>query len=134
MLTTHATDLESGALITATRDRLRVRHSAHAIMNETMTETIKKVVHDITGAEEIVLFGSRARGDSRSDSDYDILAVVPHPLDPRERLRLSSNCRLHLAKMGIDADVLVKSPDEIRDYCDKRGSIVHEALSSGIPL
>ena len=36
--------------------------------------------------------------------------------------------------MGIDADVLVKSPEEIRDYRDKRGSIVHEALGSGIPL
>ena len=107
---------------------------AHATINGEMTEIIKHVVQDITGAEQIVLFGSRARGDSRPDSDYDILAVVSHSLEPRERLRLSSSCRLHLARMGIDADVLVKSPDEIRDYRDKRGSIVYEALGSGIPL
>ena len=99
-----------------------------------MTEIIKQVVQNITGAEQIVLFGSRAREDFRSDSDYDILAVVSHQLEPRERLRLSSSCRLQLAKMGIDADVLVKSPEEIRDYRDKRGSIVHEAFGSGIPL
>lgn len=107
---------------------------AHATMNKAMTEIIKQVVQDITGAEQIVLFGSRAKGDFRPDSDYDILAVVSHSLEPRERLRLSSSCRLQLAKMGIDADVLVKSPEEIRDYRDKRGSIVHEALGSGIPL
>ncbi|TVQ21969.1 MAG: HEPN domain-containing protein [Spirochaetaceae bacterium] len=99
-----------------------------------MTEVIKQVVQDITGADQIVLFGSRATGDFRSDSDYDILAVVSHSLEPRERLRLSSTCRLQLAKMGIDADVLVKSPEEIRDYRDKRGSIIHEALLSGIPI
>ena len=99
-----------------------------------MTEIIKQVVQDITGAEQIVLFGSRAKGDFRPDSDYDVLAVVSDSLEPRERLRLSSSCRLQLAKMGIDADVLVKSPDEIRDYRDNRGSIVHEALGSGILL
>lgn len=29
------------------------------------------------GASEVWLFGSRARGDFRDDSDYDVLAVVP---------------------------------------------------------
>ncbi len=99
-----------------------------------MIEIIKQVVQDITDAEKIVLFGSRATGGFRSDSDYDILAIVSHPVEPRERLRLSTACRRELAKMGIDADVLVKSPKEIRDYRDKRGSIVHEALASGIHL
>ncbi len=78
---------------------------AHATINKAMTEIIKQVVQNITGAEQIVLFGSRAREDFRSDSDYDILAVVSHQLEPRERLPLSSSCRLQLARMGIDAEV-----------------------------
>ncbi len=49
--------------------------------------------------------GARAKGDFRPDSDYDILAVVSHQLEPRERLPLSSSCRLQLARMGIDAEV-----------------------------
>ena len=108
--------------------------NTYGTLKYTITELIKQVVKDITGAEQIVLFGSRAKGDFRPDSDYDVLAVVSHRLDSKERLRLSSRCRLRLAKMGIDADVLAKSPDEIRDYRDKLGSIVHEALDSGIPL
>jgi len=99
-----------------------------------MTELIKSVVKELTAAEQIFLFGSRARGDFRPDSDYDVLAIVPHNLSQKERLRLSSHCRQRLAQMGVDADVFVKSPHEVSDYRDKRGSIVHEALESGIPL
>jgi uncharacterized protein len=99
-----------------------------------MTEIITQVVREITGADRILLFGSRAKGDSRSDSDYDLLVILQNSLGQKERLRLASRCRQRLAQTGIDADVLVKSPDEIRDYHDKRGSIVHEALTSGIPL
>ncbi len=96
-----------------------------------MTELIRQVVEEVTGAEQIVLFGSRAHGDCGADSDYDVLAVVSRRLGPKERLRLATRCRQRLAQAGVDVDVLVKSPEEIHD---KRGSTVHEALSSGIRL
>lgn len=99
-----------------------------------MTEIITQVIKEITGADQILLFGSRASGDFQTDSDYDVLVILSHSLEQKERFRLASVCRKRLAQAGIDADVLVKSPDEIRDYRDKRGSIVHEALDSGIPL
>jgi len=34
----------------------------------------------------IYLFGSRARGDAGQDSDYDLLVLVEHPIEPRYRL------------------------------------------------
>jgi len=37
--------------------------------------------------EAVYLFGSRARGDDRADSDYDLLVVVPDET-PAERLSL----------------------------------------------
>ena len=46
-------------------------------------------------------------------------AVLSHHLGAKERLRLATRCRQRLE--GLDVDVLVKSPDEIRDYHDKRG-------------
>jgi predicted nucleotidyltransferase len=74
-----------------------------------MTELIKSVVKEVTAAEQILLFGSRARDDFRPDSDYDVLAIVPHNLSRKERLRLSSRCRQRLAQMGgVDADVFLK--------------------------
>lgn len=37
---------------------------------------IKKTIHDKDPKAEAFLFGSRARGDNRSDSDWDILILV----------------------------------------------------------
>jgi predicted nucleotidyltransferase len=36
--------------------------------------------------DRIYLFGSKARGDSGPDSDYDILVLVEHPTEPLYRL------------------------------------------------
>ncbi|SFE92537.1 nucleotidyltransferase domain-containing protein [Roseivivax sediminis] len=52
------------------------------------------------GALEVYLFGSRARGDHREDSDYDLLAVLPDtaPLEaehPMTLFRLRRQSRAH---------------------------------------
>jgi len=84
--------------------------------------------------EEIILFGSRARGDSSKNSDYDFMIIMKNNLIPREKIKLSSLLRKKLAKKGIDADLVIKSKDEIYDYKTKIGSVVKEALKEGIAL
>jgi predicted nucleotidyltransferase len=37
---------------------------------------IKKTIHDKDHKADVFLFGSRARGDNRSDSDWDILILI----------------------------------------------------------
>lgn len=41
-----------------------------------LKERIKKAIHDKDPRAEVYLFGSRARGDNRLDSDWDILILV----------------------------------------------------------
>ena len=53
-------------------------------------------------AEEIWLFGSRARGDDLSDSDYDFL-VVTHDGDPA---RDESEAYRAVADLGVGCDIL----------------------------
>ena len=84
--------------------------------------------------EEIILFGSRARGDSSEKSDYDFMIVMKNNLIPRDKIKLSSLLRKKLAKKGIDADLVIKSKDELYDYKTKIGSVVKEALKEGITL
>jgi hypothetical protein len=36
----------------------------------------------VTNAEAVVLFGSRARGDNRPDSDWDVCVIVPDDVEP----------------------------------------------------
>jgi len=42
---------------------------------------INKSIQDIEPQADSILFGSRARGEERNDSDWDILILVPYPVD-----------------------------------------------------
>lgn len=97
-------------------------------------QRITQVVRETVRAEAIYLFGSRSRGDARADSDFDILVVVAGQFERGELIRFATLCRQRLAAHDIDADVLVKSNTEVRDYADKLGSVVYEALKSGVAL
>jgi len=66
---------------------------------------------------EVYLFGSKARGDSGPDSDYDLLVVVPDDASPeRKRSRLAYEV---LRGTGRAADVLVCT----RSYFEPRRSL-----------
>ena len=84
--------------------------------------------------KEIILFGSRARGDYSKKSDYDILIVMKNNLTIREKMELSSILRKKLAKEEIDADIVIKSKEELNYYRTKIGSVVREVLKEGIRL
>jgi predicted nucleotidyltransferase len=42
---------------------------------------IRQKVNSIDPKAEVILYGSRARGDERSDSDWDILILTDYPTD-----------------------------------------------------
>lgn len=44
-----------------------------------ITQKIKKAVGEIDSTAEVILYGSRARGDAKNDSDWDILILVNKP-------------------------------------------------------
>nr|WP_294512407.1 nucleotidyltransferase domain-containing protein [uncultured Rhodopila sp.] len=52
----------------------------------------RRAVRDaLPGLEKIILFGSRARGEARDDSDYDIAVVVRDLSDRRQVRRILSD-------------------------------------------
>ena len=64
----------------------------------------------------IILFGSRARGDWKKVSDWDLLIVVNKELARNEKMELSHLIRKELAEEYIACDVVIKSEKEIEYY------------------
>ena len=100
---------------------------------EQIRTLLKRTFRDLR-CEKIILFGSRAKGGSSEASDYDILIIVQKGLAIEAKMRLSGRLRKELATKGIDADIIIKSNDEVDYYKDKIGSVVKTALKEGVAL
>ncbi|MSQ14243.1 MAG: nucleotidyltransferase domain-containing protein [Dehalococcoidia bacterium] len=79
----------------------------------------------------IILFGLRARGDVRWDSDYDLLVVMP---DGTDRMQMTLAMLRALADMPAPKDVIVTTPEEITRRGDLPGTILKPALSEGVTV
>ena len=51
------------------------------IETQNISKLIRSYVDDIDSNAEVILYGSRARGDERTDSDWDILILTSYPTD-----------------------------------------------------
>lgn len=75
-------------------------------------EVLARIV-GLLSAEEVWLFGSRARGDFRTDSDWDFLAVVPDSTPDEELDPVSVWHRLHeLRSARVDVFAVRRSDFE----------------------
>ena len=74
-----------------------------------LQQMVETIVREVS-PETIILFGSRARGDARSDSDVDLLVVETEPFSP-QRSRRKEAARLYMALRGLEIskDILLYS-------------------------
>jgi len=73
---------------------------------------IKQTIKSLEPQSEIILFGSRARGDSKADSDWDLLILVPYEADLKEEQRFRHKLFELELEFGEAISTLVKSKKE----------------------
>ncbi len=84
--------------------------------------------------DKLILFGSRARGDYKKYSDWDLLIVTKRELPRKDRQKLAYLIRKELAEYFIDGDIIIKSENEIEKRKDVIGSIIKSAVKEGVIL
>ena len=79
------------------------------------------------GAERVVLFGSYAQGVATEDSDVDLLVVVPfkgRSVDKSVEIRMK-------LRPGFPMDLLVRTPEKVRQRIDMDDGFMREILEEG---
>ncbi len=97
--------------------------SPDALLKE-MVERIRRMAEP----ERILLFGSRARGDARADSDFDFL-VIQHSNLPR--YRRAAPLYAALADLPAEVEIMVYTPQEASEWRNVPQAFVTTALREG---
>lgn len=79
------------------------------------------------GAERVILFGSYAEGVATEDSDVDMLVVVPFKGKSVDK---SVEIRMKL-RPGFAVDLLVRSPEKLRQRIQMGDDFMHQILQEG---
>ena len=110
----------------AERDRTRTRDI------DTLMDQMVQAIVDEVDPEQVILFGSRARGDERESSDIDLVVVEAEPFG-LERSRHREMVKLYhaVARFPVATDVLVFSHEDVDYWCDSLNHILARALREG---
>ncbi len=100
-----------------------------------LTTVVYKIMysHNIQ-VEQILLFGSQARGTAHPDSDWDLYVLVDRDLTFADRRRLTTEIKRELARLRIPNDVLLKSNKQFHATKAYPGHIAYTVAQEGIPL
>jgi uncharacterized protein len=106
------------------------------VMNSsTVHKAIVKIIHEYLPNSRILLFGSRARGDYNSGSDYDLLIITPQTFTQKEKMALSTRLDHAIVKaIRVPVDLLLNSEDEVREKQNLPGHVIRSAVREGIAL
>ena len=101
------------------------------ITDSIIGQMVKALVEE-ADPEQVILFGSRARGDSREHSDVDLVVVEAEPFGP-ERSRHKEMLRLRraLRPFRVPVDVLVYSQEDVDYWRDSLNYVLARALREG---
>src|ERR1700733_12782219 len=92
-------------------------------------QQIVEVLKNEFKPRRMFLFGSRANGNSRPDSDYDLVLIVSE-LRSRHSAEVKARS-LVLNRCGISADIFIYDQADFNDWKDELSSIPKTALNTG---
>ena len=107
-----------------------VKTDALPVTEERILEIGRKIGQEFR-PQEVILFGSYARGDQTADSDIDLLVIFAHGVDKAaEAIRI----RRAIGRINTGVDVVVSSAQEVAEWEDVQGSIFYYARREGRPI
>ncbi|MFA6363121.1 nucleotidyltransferase domain-containing protein [Methanoregula sp.] len=95
--------------------------------NTELDEIICRIV-EAASPEQVLLFGSAARGTAGPESDLDFLVVKAGRYNPRT---VAGEIYLRMRGIARAIDLVVVTPQQVEKYRNSPFSVVHPALKDG---
>ena len=101
-------------------------------VDEDCLQQMTRAIVDEVDPERVILFGSRARGDAREDSDVDLIVIEAEPFG-ESRSQFSEITRVREAVKGfmVSKDILVFSLEDVEYWRDSLNNVLARALREG---
>ena len=101
------------------------------VTDQVLEEMVQAIVREVD-PEQIILFGSRARGQGGPDSDLDLMIVEREEFGKgRDRRKELARIRKALSEFRIAKDILVYSIQEVEHWRDSINHIIASTLREG---
>ncbi|SDB22496.1 nucleotidyltransferase domain-containing protein [Belnapia rosea] len=109
-----------------------VRCPGELLAEEPRLADFMALARERLSAREVWVFGSRARGDHRPDSDWDLLLILPDdlPEDGDEAVRLWRLSR----EVGLAADIVAVRETDAREARAVQSTLMYEVGLEGVRI
>ena len=94
---------------------------------QVIDELVRRIV-ETAHPLRIILFGSAARGEMGSNSDLDVLVVMP---DGTHRRRTAQRIYRNMIGFALAVDVIVATESDLYQYGDNFSLVYYPALREG---
>lgn len=111
--------------------RFMQREDILKISKEIITEELGKAGYKVL---EIILFGSRARGDESPDSDWDFYVVIDKDIDFKTKKSLIATMQMKLAENYIFCDILLNDIKNYERLSREKSTVSYVARIEGIAI
>lgn len=103
-------------------------------LNNIKARISKTLLDNDIGKFTIYLFGSRAKGLERGDSDYDIVVVTDRDYRGKQKFDLLRKIRREIKYLGLSIDIILKSAAEYRTSKDVFGSFIYSIKNEMVAI
>ncbi len=101
-------------------------------MDEALLQSMTDTIVAEVDPDEVILFGSRAKGTEHAGSDVDLLVVMPDSEETRRfRRRLTGRLYRRLAGFPVTKDILIYTQHEVEEWRDEPSHVVAVSLREG---